>query len=315
MNKLIFNNLNVGYSNKSIIENINLEVDKGKFIAILGENGAGKSTLLHSILGIINSLKGEILLDKKNIKSIQSTDLALEIAAVFSKLESVPQVKVKDLIQIGNVRNFTPEKTSESQLLSLCKTIGIENLLSKFANELSEGQLQLVMIARALHQNTAFVLMDEPTANLDLGNQYSIFELIKNLKNLTAKTFLMATHEVDLALQFADEIWWIESGKLHAGIPEEIAFEHQIMKKISNHILHFDDIQDQFTVTQNFTKSISVEGNNELSYWVKKALNRKGYKIDNQNNKKITITQNKIEYQTNSFNSIQSFLEYIEHHD
>lgn len=315
MKELILKNLSIGYANKPIVEGINQTVDRPKFITILGANGTGKSTLLKTILGIEKPLKGNLYMGNESLSDAKSATHAEYFATVFSKLPIVPEILVSELIQINGKNAIENKPSTLEEIQKIAHKIGIHPLLDRYANTLSDGQLQLVMMARALQQKTAYIIMDEPTAHLDLGNQYKIFGLCANLVENERKTIIMVTHEVDLALQFANEIWWIENHRLYAGIPEEIAFEHRILSKLSNEILAYNSVQQTFTVATAHKKTIGVVGDDEMAFWLRKALTRDGYKIVNNGNEIIRVDQNIMTYKEQTFSSIQSILEHLKYHE
>lgn len=228
---LTIKNLTIGY-NTSLIHNINLEVNKSKLIVIIGENGSGKSTLMKTLLKLIKPINGEILFKGKSIQYYTPKEWALVFAAVFSRMGQIPEIQVKELMTIGALANNSQYSREVSQWLE------IENLWQKYANQISDGQLQKVMIARALMQSTPFVIFDEPTAHLDYKNKIKVLELLKNLVEVSGKTFIIISHDVLQSLYLADEIWYLHHGQLFNGSPQEIDQKFNLEKEVSKFTHH-----------------------------------------------------------------------------
>ena len=288
-------------------------------IAVLGKNGAGKSTLINTILGFQKVLKGDILIDENVLIKLSAQEKAQQIAVVLPRLSNVPKIKVSELIAMGRLPYHKVLKKlsieEQNHIDEVIDLVGISELKNNFATEVSEGQLQLVMIARALVQDAKLVILDEPTSNLDLANQYKIFNLLNELKSKTDKSFLMITHEVDFALEKADKIWWIENGELKENIPEQAAFENQIIQKLSNQNLNYNIDTNRFSTNRKFTKSIGVKGDSELAYWVKNALIRNGISIENHAENHIEITENSIIFENQKFESINQIINFIQQYE
>lgn len=312
-------NLSVGYGSKEIVSTINATIHSNELIAVLGKNGAGKSTLINSILGFQKSLNGEIYLENKSLKKLSSQEIAQQVAVVLPRLSVVPKIKVSELVAMGRLpyHKVLKKISEEEQKLidEILELVGITYLANQFANQISEGQLQLVMIARALCQDAKLVILDEPTSNLDLANQYKIFNLLNDLKLKTDKSFLMITHEVDFALERADKIWWIENGKFSKGIPEQMAFENQIIQKLSNQNLIYDDKNNRFSSQKIFSKTIGVKGHSELAYWVRNALIRNGISVENNAENHIEITENNIIFEGQKFESIEQIVKFVQQYE
>ena len=216
MNNSIFltENLAIGYSSKKeticVAKNININLEKGKLIALIGANGIGKSTLLRTIAAIQKPLSGTIYLNDKNISEYNSQQLAQNISVVFTEKLPPSNLTVFELIALGRqpYTNWLGKLCTDDLLKidNALNVIQIEHLRNKKHYELSDGQLQQVLIARALAQDAPLIILDEPTTHLDLVNKVSLLKLLQKLTRTTNKCVLFSSHDIDLAIQVADEM-------------------------------------------------------------------------------------------------------------
>ena len=216
LNKKILtaSNLSIGYVSKKhqniIAENLNLSIENGQLIALVGANGIGKSTLLRTLTGIQKPLTGTITLNEKNIFSYDSIELAQNLSLVLTEKLPPSNLSVFELIALGRQPYTNWLGTlSEIDLEKINAAIALthtEHLVDKKIHEISDGQLQIVLIARALSQDTALIILDEPTTHLDLHHKVSVFKLLKKLTEETNKSVLFSTHDIDLAIQLSDEM-------------------------------------------------------------------------------------------------------------
>lgn len=214
MSILKTSNLNIGYKTKKatvvIAENLNLNLTSGKLISLIGANGIGKSTLLRTITGIQPPLSGNVFLNEKTINTYNPLELAQNLSVVLTEKLPPSNLSVFELVALGRqpytnwIGTLTPtdsEKVQEAMQLTQ-----IEHLAAKKHYEISDGQLQKVLIARALAQDTPLIILDEPTTHLDLLHKVSLFKLLKKLTHETQKCILFSTHDIDLAIQLSDEM-------------------------------------------------------------------------------------------------------------
>ena len=197
------------YYNKDLaLENINLEIKSGEFIAIIGESGSGKSTLLSVLSTLLKPTSGDIIYENTNYKDIKNIDdfRKNNIGFIFQFHYLINYLSVKENINLAN------EKASKEEIFNLLKLLGIENLIDKYPNEISGGQRQRVAIARALINNPKIIFADEPTGNLDSKNSLNVFELFKTFAN-KGTTIIVATHDKSLAL-LANKIYEVKDGKI-----------------------------------------------------------------------------------------------------
>jgi iron complex transport system ATP-binding protein len=213
-NILSTSNLSIGYTSKketvTIAEKLNLNLHAGKLIALIGANGIGKSTLLRTITGIQKPLKGEVFLNDKKITSYEPLDLAQNLSLVLTEKLPPSNLTVFELVAlgrqpytnwIGTLSNEDIQKVQEALELTQ-----IEHLSQKKHFEISDGQLQKVLVARALAQDTPLIILDEPTTHLDLLHKVSLLKLLKKLTHETKKCILFSTHDIDMAIQLSDEM-------------------------------------------------------------------------------------------------------------
>jgi iron complex transport system ATP-binding protein len=207
-------NLSIGYKSKkeivTIAENLNLNLASGKLISLIGANGIGKSTLLRTITGIQPPLSGTVFLNDENINTYKPLDLAQNLSLVLTEKLPPSNLSVFELVALGRqpYTNWigTLSQTDIQKVQEAMQLTQIEHLATKRHFEISDGQLQKVLIARALAQDTPLIILDEPTTHLDLLHKVSLFKLLKKLTQETQKCILFSTHDIDLAIQLSDEM-------------------------------------------------------------------------------------------------------------
>jgi lipoprotein-releasing system ATP-binding protein len=197
------------YYNKDLaLDNINLEIKKGEFVAIIGDSGSGKSTLLSVLSTLLKPSEGNIVYEETNYKDIKNIDdfRCKNIGFIFQFHYLINYLSVKENINLAN------EKASKEEIYDLLNSLGIENLIDKYPTEISGGQRQRVAIARALINNPKVIFADEPTGNLDSKNSLNVFELFSTLAK-KGTTIIVATHDKELALK-ANITYEVKDGKL-----------------------------------------------------------------------------------------------------
>ena len=280
---LSIRNLNLGYFNGTeknlLFENLDLDLNAGELVCFMGPNGIGKSTLIRTLAGLQKPLSGSINTEKK-------------IAVVLTDRIHTYNMTVRDLVTFGRYPylNWNIELNQEDHSIidrSLAQ-VHIENLADKNIEELSDGQLQMTMIARALAQETEILLLDEPTAHLDLNNRVEIMNLLRHLARTTNKAILIATHELDLALQTADKIWLATSNKkILTGLPEDLVLDGSFDEVFQ--LKGFDLKTGKMSHEAHRKISVQLIGEGHEYLWTKNALERSGYEVATDALIKITL--------------------------
>lgn len=197
------------------IDDINLKIEKGEFIAIVGPSGSGKSTLLHLLGGVDNPSSGKIFIDGNDISKYTSKELALfrrrKVGLIYQFYNLIPNLTVRHNIELP--LKLDKRKIDEEALLDIVRKLGIENKLDSFPSELSGGQQQRVAIARSLIYSPSLVLADEPTGNLDRENSREIIEILKYFNRTLKQTIFVITHDESIALE-AERVITIVDGKV-----------------------------------------------------------------------------------------------------
>lgn len=251
-------NLTIGYQSKKaqtiVASNIDIAIEKGKLVTILGKNGIGKSTLLRTISKVQEPLNGSVFINKKNIKNYANKELSSALSLVLTERLPESQITVFELVALGR-QPYTNwiDKLSDLDLEKIHWAIEqteIQHLKEKFFHELSDGQLQRVLIARALAQDTDIIILDEPTAHLDLHHTIKIFSLLKKLVDETSKTILMSSHEVNLCIQFANEIILFTDDKVHIGTPDQLIKQDAFDDLFPKDIINFNRKLQQFIINK-----------------------------------------------------------------
>jgi iron complex transport system ATP-binding protein len=213
-NILSASKISIGYTSKKakniIASDIDLSLEKGKLISLIGANGIGKSTLLRTITGIQKPLSGTVLLNEKNIHEWDALTLAQNLSVVLTEKLPPSNLTVWELIALGRqpYTNWIGTLTDNdiAKINEAIELTQIGHLTQKRHYEISDGQLQIVLIARALTQDTPLIILDEPTTHLDLLHKVVLFKLLKKLTQETGKCILFSTHDIDMAIQLSDEM-------------------------------------------------------------------------------------------------------------
>ena len=207
-------NLSIGYSSKKsetvVASNINIELQQGELIGLVGANGIGKSTFLRTITRVQKPLSGDVYINNKLLNEFSSNELAKALSLVLTEQVASKNLSVSELVALGRqpYTNWVGN-LSKNDIAIVNKAMtqtNIEDLKHKKCFELSDGQLQKVMIARALAQDTNLIILDEPTTHLDMYHKAFVLNLLKNLVNETNKSILFSSHEIDLAIQLCDKL-------------------------------------------------------------------------------------------------------------
>lgn len=197
------------------LDNVSFSVEKGEFVAIIGPSGSGKSTLLHILGGVDVPTKGSVVINQMDISNLDETALAIfrrrQIGLIYQFYNLIPILTVQENLTLPLL--LDGRKPDEKQISTLVKRLGLENRLDHLPNQLSGGQQQRVSIGRALVNNPALMLADEPTGNLDSENSKEIISLLRQFNKDFNQTVIIITHDEKIA-NSADRVITIEDGKI-----------------------------------------------------------------------------------------------------
>ena len=284
--KLSASSLSIGYLNPPNILNkdINLELFGGELVCLLGPNGVGKSTLMRTLSGLQKALHGNIEVLGRHLSSISIKERAKYFAVVLTEQIQLGPFRVWDLVSLGRypyTTGFGKLTTHDQEVIKWAiRSADIYSIQDRNVNELSDGQRQRVMIARALAQEPHLLFLDEPTAFLDLPGRIEVTKLLKNLARSLRKSVLMSTHDLNLALSLADQIWLQGSdGSFQIGAPEDLVLKGAIEDVFSREGIVFDRSRGTFKSSQEFSGEVRLSGQGLARHWTEHALEREGFKI------------------------------------
>lgn len=276
--------LSVGYlrgaTRNVLFEHLDLTLIPGKLTCFMGPNGIGKSTLIRTLAGLQKPLSGKIQYGGKQVED--PNDLPQRLAVVLTDRITAVNMTAFELVAFGRYPylGWDVKLTGRDQQM-IAETLlefRISHLRNKRIHELSDGQLQMVMIARAVVQDTPSILLDEPTAHLDLNNRLEIMNLLRKLAHQSNKSILVSTHELDLALQTSDLVWLAGSDKrIVTGIPEDL-----VLNGAFDSIFQFKGFDLKTGKVEHVPHrqiKINLVGTGHEYLWTKNALERNGFVI------------------------------------
>jgi iron complex transport system ATP-binding protein len=294
-------NLSIGYLKGKrrlyILKQLNASLHQGELVCLVGENGVGKSTLLRTISGVQSPLSGEIFIQQKSLKDYSAQELARAISLVLTDRIYAGNLTVKEIVTLGRhpYTNWLGILDGEDQkkVEWSMEITGIRNMGDQLISELSDGQFQKTLIARALAQDTDIIILDEPTAHLDVTNKIVVMKLLKDLAGKTGKSVLMATHELELGLQIADHLWMaFRNDIMLTGAPEDLVLNGAFHRMINNDSIIFDDSNGRFTIKYKTDKTCTLSGEKTAYSLTRNALQRKGWSVSpGKSDVMIKITQ------------------------
>ncbi len=248
--------LGIGYVTKKekaiIASQIHLDLKAGQLISLIGANGIGKSTLLRTLTGIQKALSGDVILNEKNIRNYNPAALAQQLSIVLTESLPPSNLTVFELVALGRqpYTNWIGKLTSDDRekIKEAMDLTQISHLADKKHYEISDGQLQKVLVARALAQSTPLIILDEPTTHLDLLHKVSLLKLLKKLATETQKCILFSTHDLDLALQLSDEMIVMSPEKTLQGTPESLIQTGILNSLFKDENIFFDTGKTKFII-------------------------------------------------------------------
>lgn len=280
--------LTIGYKKRKngerkVISHLNLDMKSGELICLVGPNGSGKSTLLKTITGLLPPLDGEVFLSGRNIRSISSLERAKLVSMVLTNPVQAGQLTVYDVCSLGRYPHTdwmgSLAQEDHDMITASLDAIGIRHFAHRYLHELSDGERQKVMIARALAQNSKLIILDEPTAFLDMPYRIEIMHILKNLAMNEDRGILLSTHDLDLAMRTADRLWVVNhDGSFHDGAPEDLVLNGVISQVFAIGEISYDAERGRFHIPVHPKGSARITGENgKFRFWTERAMERIGF--------------------------------------
>ncbi len=295
---IVVNNLKIGYYSSRgeaqfCREGINFSAGKGETVALIGPNGIGKSTLLRTMAGFMKPLDGEILWRGKSVAHFTTVELSKLISFVSTENLQLPNMSVAELVAYGRFpyTNWLGRlnDTDKKAVMESLEKVGMIKFAHRQMQQLSDGERQRVLIARALAQDTPFIILDEPTAFLDISNKYEIFHLLSQLAGQHGKTIVLSTHDLNIALRETDKIWLMLEQESREGAPEDAALNGWLDHLFNNPLIGFDKSKGEFFFTRKPVGKASVDGEGNAAVWTIRALERKGFSLTDEGEAQVRI--------------------------
>ena len=282
-------NLSIGYPRRRkadicLARALNLRLEPGSLVGLLGPNGVGKSTLLRTLAAMQAPLAGQVLLDGEDARHMPPPQLAKSLSLVLTNTPHPALMNGFELVALGRLPHSDwLGKLTDGDRAAINWALSAVNageLADQVLTELSDGQLQKLMIARALAQETAIMLLDEPTAFLDLPRRVEVMRLLKRLAHQSGRAILVSTHDLEQALRNCDQLWLMREGAMLVGTPEDLVLDGGMAETFRADGISFDESSGAFAVETSAGAAIHVKGSGTRETWMRRALERNGYRLD-----------------------------------
>ncbi|MCC6974309.1 MAG: ABC transporter ATP-binding protein [Anaerolineae bacterium] len=281
--------LMIGYARsrqqqRVIASGLEVQLAAGELVCLLGPNGAGKSTLLRTLSGLQQPLQGSVYLRGKPIHSLKSAELARLVSVVLTYRVEVGMLSVYGLVALGRhpYSGWMGRLSAADDwvIRESLAAVGMSEFATRFVNELSDGERQKVMIARALAQQPQVMILDEPTAFLDVPRRMEIMHLLGKLARESGCSILLSTHDLDLAMRTADRVWLLSAeGQLQSGAPEDLVLNGGFESVFRSEGVQFDEHSGMFKVNGAHSGYVTLQGEGVPAIWTRRALERAGFTV------------------------------------
>ena len=292
-------NLSIGYRAKHgpkvVVSGLSADIGGGELTCLLGANGVGKSTLLRTLSAFQPKLGGHIYIKGKELEEYTDRELSRLLGVVLTERPDVHNLSVADLVSLGRnpYTGFwgTPHEADREAVARAAALVGIEGLMGRMSDTLSDGERQKVMIAKALAQETPVILLDEPTAFLDFPSKVETMQLLRRLSRETGKAIFLSTHDLDLALQLADKVWLLDKSQgLAVGTPEDLSLDRTLARFFVRPGVAFDEEAGLFRVEGECSgQGIRLLGGGVRASMIKKALRRNGVEAGSEVRSEVCV--------------------------
>ncbi|MFW5748490.1 MAG: ABC transporter ATP-binding protein [Chloroflexota bacterium] len=267
-----------------VVEGVDERLYSGELVCLIGPNGAGKSTLLRTIAGMQPALDGGVLVRGQDINQMRADERARLLSIVLTQKMDVGLFTGYGLVSLGR-HPYTGwmgrlTETDHVIIRESIRMVGAQDLAGRHFNTMSDGERQKIMIARALAQQPEVMILDEPTAYLDLPRRVEVMYLLRDLAHRTGRTILLSTHDLELALRSADRLWLLPAaGPMQVGVPEDLVLSGAFQTVFESAGVHFDITTGAFRRDQQITRPVTLKGEGVQHLWTRRALEREGFDV------------------------------------
>ncbi len=289
--------LSCGYaSDVPILNEVSLSLRNGRFVCVIGPNGIGKSTLMRTISGLLRPLSGTVEIGGRRIEALSARERARELSVVLTGQRAPGYMSVQRYVEIGRYPHISllgaASQTDLKAVEAALSASGVRQLAGRRVAELSDGERQRVAIARALAQSSRVMILDEPTAFLDVSARASTMVLLRRTAHESGRLVITSSHEIELVLRTADTVVLIRPDRtICSGSPEDLVLGREIDHLFSGSSLEFDYERGSFRLPQTIGTPVRVIGSGERAIWTQHALERIGFTIADHSDVSVQVSE------------------------